>query len=856
MKYQLLLLFFSLSFFGYGQNTIDFVSSGLSDIDIIRKEMNRIETTSENVAERRATLYRWWRLLLNQGFDLKEFGNVGNKLLIFSDETEEGRKAILEGFNCLEKLQKEGKKVHELQAEILHKKTKILTTDWPQYHGTNTLQAGFSPDIGPREGKVAWKFPKSYGCKVSPIIENGKIYVTGEGGDVIGYCIDEKSGTVAWKAIIHKAHYYANSDIRRDAIVLDSVVLFKVGYQSYFFKKSKGDRVDSPSKGKHFSQKKPLVRKMDNNTLLLLDPNSGKVLNYFKEDEGVTGEACLGNMKLYYITFKGNLNEIDLIKGEKRTIKITDKKLSGSPFIDNGVLFFSSNSGTIFAYNIDTKKRVWKYKVNQLEERSRQLFTKFHIQGHKIYFGSSNQNVYCLNKHSGQLIWKYKTDNWIRATPIFHHQTLYIATLGGTFYALKEEKNKGVLKWKKKIGDHGFETDLKASENGIYGVTKNFVLHSIDTQGNEQWKHSLLDGVYRDGKFYASEEKGGQQSSPVVVDNTLYIGGTDSFVNAIDVATGKEIWKFETVGIMAASPTVANGKVYFGEAYHSTGTYYALEAKTGKIVWSTQEYGRVWVNATFNGKFIYFGNMQGEVFCVAAETGKKIWSYNTARNTPFENLPLETKNQHGFPPGVYCNPIFSDGVLYTGSWTGYYFAIDAKSGKLKWRTKTSPDNGEGGLPDSAAPVLYKEHLYVQKAGYQLAALNKENGEIDWIWTAPVGYLQNGTITAFNHKIYASVIRGVTKLPYDARIIAFNDVENGGEEIWQYHGGGGLTASVMTKDKLIFGSSAAIFATCLDNKTGTVLWKLKLGGTMLEVVPALYGDKAFFQCKNGYLYGVK
>ncbi|WP_262889542.1 hypothetical protein [Flammeovirga agarivorans] len=34
--------------------------------------------------------------------------------------------------------------------------------------------------------------------------------------------------------------------------------------------------------------------------------------------------------------------------------------------------------------------------------------------------------------------------------------------------------------------------------------------------------------------------------------------------------------------------------------------------------------------------------------------------------------------------------------------------------------------------------------------------------------------------------------------------------------------------------------------------GSVKWRLLLGGTMLEVVPVIYGSNAFIQCKNGYL----
>ncbi|NME72086.1 outer membrane protein assembly factor BamB family protein [Flammeovirga aprica] len=856
MKYYLLILLLNTISICYGQHSNLFVSSGLTDIDKVRKEVQFIPTNQENKLERRAALYRWWRLLSNQGYDLRVFEPIANQLLITSNPEEES--TISEGFNCLEKLWTKGEKVEEKQGPKNNNLEEYSKTDWPQYHGTHTMQKGFSIDEGPNQGKVAWKFPKSYGCEISPVIENGKVYLTGEGGDVIGYCLDEKSGAIRWKAIIPKGSYYANSGERKHAIVTKNTVVFMLGHQPYFFNKEDGKPISKSQvlNNKNIALEKLIVRKVGLKHLLLIDPCTGKMHQFYEEKEGITGGGVIKNEKLFYITYRGKLMVIDLKTGDRNTIKIGDGKIVGTPQIEDNIIYIGSNSGAVYAYHILEERLKWTFNVKQVEERSRQLFSQFLIQNDKLYFGSSNKNIYCLEKVSGQLVWQYQTEHWLKSAPVYKNNTLYCATLGGTFYALEEQQNKVVLKWKKKVSDHGFAAELCITEQGVYGVDLNFIVYKVNEQGEKVWQHSVLDGVYIDNQFYASEAKGGQQSSPVVVDNTLYIGGTDGFVNAIDIRTAKELWQFETVGIMASSPTVAYDKVFFGEAYSSTGTYYAVDAKTGRIVWSTQEYGKVWVSATFHDGNIYFGNMDGFFFCVDAASGKKIWSYNTAKDTPLEHLPLETKHQHGFPPGVYCNPVYAEGIIYTGSWSGYYFAFDATTGTLKWRTKTSPENGKGGFPDSAAPVLHKNHLYVQKGGNQIAALNIENGKIDWVWNAPAGYLQNGTVTAYSNKIFGSIVRGVTKLPYDAQIIAFDDVEDGGKELWRYKGGGGLTASVIAKNKLIFGSSAHVHATCLDLNTGELIWKTMLGGTMLEVVPAVYGNKAFFQCKNGYLYAIE
>ena len=43
----------------------------------------------------------------------------------------------------------------------------------------------------------------------------------------------------------------------------------------------------------------------------------------------------------------------------------------------------------------------------------------------------------------------------------------------------------------------------------------------------------------------AADWTGGLMASPTVVDGKVYIGGPDGFVNALDVTTGRQLWRFE-----------------------------------------------------------------------------------------------------------------------------------------------------------------------------------------------------------------------------------------------------------------------------------------------------------------------
>ena len=57
--------------------------SGIDDIDKIRAEVRTTPTDASNVLSRRTALYRWWRLLWHQGYDMNmsNYNAIWNRVL-------------------------------------------------------------------------------------------------------------------------------------------------------------------------------------------------------------------------------------------------------------------------------------------------------------------------------------------------------------------------------------------------------------------------------------------------------------------------------------------------------------------------------------------------------------------------------------------------------------------------------------------------------------------------------------------------------------------------------------------------------------------------------------------------------
>lgn len=228
--------------------------------------------------------------------------------------------------------------------------------------------------------------------------------------------------------------------------------------------------------------------------------------------------------------------------------------------------------------------------------------------------------------------------------------------------------------------------------------------------------------------------KGMVFSSPAIANGNAYVGSTDGNVYAVNLETGEQKWKFTTQARVNSSPAVANGTVFFGSY---DGNLYAVDGAGGKLKWKFQTEGERRFAAkhihgslplaetmpdpfdfylsspvVWNGT-VYFGSGDGNIYALAADSGKVVWKFKTG------NV-------------VHASPAISEGVLFVGSWDTYFYALDASTGKEKWRFKTGEDHdihNQEGIASSAA--IADGMVYFGCRDSNVYALDERTGEKRW-----------------------------------------------------------------------------------------------------------------------------
>lgn len=167
-----------------------------------------------------------------------------------------------------------------------------------------------------------------------------------------------------------------------------------------------------------------------------------------------------------------------------------------------------------------------------------------------------------------------------------------------------------------------------------------------------EWSYQTGDGV---------------ESSPVVVDGTVFLGSRDQHVYALDTERGTEQWTLETDGWVLGGPTVVDDTVFVGGRYES----YAVAAAGGSVRWTTRRATDTRSTPTVVDGTVFFASYDRHVYAVDAETGELLWRAEAGMS------------QHS---QLLCSPAVAEGTVVVATGDSSVVALDAESGTELWRS--------------------------------------------------------------------------------------------------------------------------------------------------------------------------
>lgn len=386
-------------------------SCGISDIDQIRQDVKSSSTTKDNYRSRRAALSRWWRLLWHQGYDMSSLSKVAEFISFYKSDAPQAPKNLDAGYAILEKIQAYPKRIPEV---IGKQGKKGAETDWPMYLSTDGRQTGYSPDPGPSTGEIVWRFPKHNHWSARPVMQDGKIYLSAPGADVVGYCLDERTGKTLWRARQHGFDLYHELGSFWDPVVTADRVMIRTGWggiKSLVVDRESGQPLQQPQKNVNVaeSEKALMLYTVLPRKLCVADAETGRFLWMYQLSASPAGEPELVGDKIYAVAQDGTVCRID------RTTKKADWKINlsaplrGGLSVQEGRVTIGAADGRLFSLNAADGNVLWSWQCEEKEDRALQFFSTSRELKGRMYVGAAGGYLYCLEAATGTLLWKVYT---------------------------------------------------------------------------------------------------------------------------------------------------------------------------------------------------------------------------------------------------------------------------------------------------------------------------------------------------------------------------------------------------------------------------------------------------------------
>lgn len=315
------------------------------------------------------------------------------------------------------------------------------------------------------------------------------------------------------------------------------------------------------------------------------------------------------------------------------------------------------------------------------------------------------------------------------------------------------------------------------------------------------------------------------------------------------------LWSYTTSVAVESSPAVIDGMIYVAS---DDGNVYCLEAYTGTKMWNFTVGApaqHVSSPAVFNG-LLYVGSYSGAIYCLNASTGAQVWNLVTGDH-------------------VYSSPTVVDGKVYIGAYDGSGVnCIDGLTGVRLWNYSTggqvwsSPavsggivyvgsiqDKGiycinassgmllwnytTGGAVWSS-PAVADGKVYIGSNDNKTYCLDAATGTLVWSYTT--GYLVESSPAVVDGMVYVG--------SHDGNVYSLN--ESNGALVWSFATGGIVGSSPALADGRLYVGCYDNKIYCLNAYTGTRVWDRATGDYVISSPAVVYG-RLYVGSADGMIY---
>lgn len=437
-------------------------------------------------------------------------------------------------------------------------------------------------------------------------------------------------------------------------------------------------------------------------------------------------------------------------------------------------------------------------------------------------------------------------DNWYQVTDAVRPYNIRLF-IGGHYHRLKNFSYDGIpgILMRSNLAD-----DNGKPGYGIYDVTNDSIIVYSQRIGEKRRRFAAfsLTKEYYDHKghaehypdFSVNKQYSGVKevwkantgtaifSSPVIDGKRVFVGDDAGQMFAFNIKNGKELWKFTSKARIVGTAAVANGVVVFGSADKNI---YGLNADNGAIKWKVAATEPVLGAVSIDNGLAYIGSSDSTMRAIDIQSGNVKWTYSGVCGY------IETK------------PLVTNDKVIFGAWDNTLYCLSKADGKELWRWT-------GGLtrmhfsPAAVWPVTANGKVFIVDPQRAITSIDINNGNTIWR-TFQSMVRESLGLSADGKQIYAKTMAD--------SVVCYSTTGDKPIELWASNVGFGYehAPSMPLECKgVVYGGTAAGLVYALNSRNGRVIWKHKVGNSLINTVLPLSGNDVIVTSSEGYVVLLK
>ena len=304
----------------------------------------------------------------------------------------------------------------------------------------------------------------------------------------------------------------------------------------------------------------------------------------------------------------------------------TPGRITAAAGVVDTYLFFGSTDHTVNAWDALTGDTYWTFTAEDTVEVAPVIVNGL------VYISSGKGWLYALDAHSGSLIWRTQLDSNASGAVAVYDARLVVGDEGGVFYVLSARTGQEWFRFRTAKAIRGAPVISADGRSAFFASTGRLYAVSADRReipGLFQFKQIWaqlwfwqVPGVPRPqgqqgGLWQFSPENPlqGIYSSPALADDsgteTLYVGGHDRVMYALNAANGSVLWTFQAENAILTSPLIVKDRLIFGDA---SGYLYSLSRDDGALDWQIFMGSGISIPPIISNELLIVRTVAGDIF--------------------------------------------------------------------------------------------------------------------------------------------------------------------------------------------------------------------------------------------------